>query len=162
MSSFRGKFTNKLDAKGRVSVPSKFRTVAQSQGMNGIYCFRSFKGPFLEAGGPALNAEIDALLDGLGTFSDELNELAAVLVAESDELLFDADGRVLLSEELREHAGLEEKGQVTFVGMRRKFQIWEPSAYERFRQSALEAVRHHDDLLRSPSAPRRPITGGDG
>lgn len=150
MESFRGNITNKVDAKGRVSVPAKFRAVTQAQGFAGIYCFCSFQGPFLEAGGPRLNAEIDDMLGRLGTFSSELNELAAVLVGESDELMFDADGRVLLPEALRRHAGISD--QATFVGMSRKFQIWEPKAYEDFRTAALEAARRHSNLLQSPRA----------
>lgn len=150
MESFRGNITNKVDAKGRVSVPAKFRAITQNEGFAGIYCFCSFQGPFLEGGGPQFNAEIDDMLGQLGTFSSELNELAAVLVGESDELMFDADGRVSLSEDLRRHAGIGE--QATFVGMGRKFQIWEPKAYEDFRAAALEAARKHSDLLKSPRA----------
>lgn len=160
MESFRGKFTNKIDAKGRVSVPAKFRSITQAQGLNGVYCFCSFQGPFIEGGGPQLNTEIDTMLDQLDPFSPERDVLAAVLVGESAELMFDADGRVVLSDELRRHAGISK--QATFVGLGKKFQIWEPKAYDEFRAKALDAARNHGNLLRSPQAlVVPPRDGGD-
>lgn len=150
MESFRGRFTNKIDAKGRVSVPAKFRSVAVAQGMNGVVCFPSFQGAFIEGGGPAFSAEIDEMLDRLDPFSPERDVLASVLIGDSAELMFDADGRVVLPEELRAHANITD--EATFVGHGRKFQIWEPKAYGAFRAGALEKARAHGDLLRSPFA----------
>lgn len=151
MESFRGRFTNKIDAKGRVSVPAKFRTVTVAQGLNGIICFPSFQGGFVEGGGPALSSMIDDMLDQLDPFSPERDALAAVLLGDSAELLFDSDGRVVLPEDLRAHAGISD--QITFVGLGRKFQIWEPTAYEAFRLEALDRARAHGDLLKSPYTP---------
>lgn len=150
MESFRGRFTNKIDAKGRVSVPSKFRAVAVSQGLNGIVCFPSIRGGFIEGCGPAFASGIDQMLNRLDPFSIERDMLTAVLVADSAELMFDSDGRVLLPDHLREHAKIGD--EATFVGMGEKFQIWEPAAYEAFRVEALEQARKHGDLLRSPFA----------
>ncbi|MDE1173432.1 MAG: division/cell wall cluster transcriptional repressor MraZ [Parvibaculaceae bacterium] len=156
MESFRGRFTNKIDAKGRVSVPAKFRAVAVAQGLNGIICFPSFQGPFVEGGGPALASTIDEMLDRLDPFSPERDALAAVLIGDSAELLFDSDGRIMLRDDLREHAGITD--QISFVGLGRKFQIWEPGAYEAFRLDALERARAHGDLLKSPHISR--VTAG--
>lgn len=150
MESFRGRYTNKVDAKGRVSVPAKFRAVTAAQGLNGIICFPSIQSPCVEGGGPKLSAVIDEMLDRLDPFSPERDVLAAVLVGDSYELTFDSDGRVVLPEELREHSGIS--NQVTFVGLGAKFQIWEPAAYETFRAEALSHARSHSDLLKSPFA----------
>lgn len=150
MESFRGRFTNKIDAKGRVSVPAKFRVVTTSQGLNGVVCFPSIQGAFLEGCGPAFSAVIDEMLDRLDPFSRERDVLASVLIGDSAELMFDSDGRVVLPEELRAHAKIID--EATFVGLGKKFQIWEPKAYEAFRAEALEQARAHGDLLRSPLA----------
>jgi MraZ protein len=148
MESFRGRFTNKIDAKGRVSLPAKFRSVATSQGLNGVVCFPSIRGAFIEGCGPRFADTIDQMLQRLDPFSPERDMLASVLIGDSAELMFDSDGRVVLPEELRAHAGISD--EATFVGLGDKFQIWEPRAYEAFRAEALEKARAHGDLLKSP------------
>lgn len=150
MESFRGRFTNKIDAKGRISVPAKFRTVANAQGLNGIVCFPSIQGDFLEGCGPAFSDTIDEMLNKLDPFSRERDALAAILLGDSVELMFDADGRIVLPEELRHHAKI--KDEATFVGLGEKFQIWEPKAFEAFRSDAVERARASGGLLRSPFA----------
>jgi|SRR5690606_16919428 MraZ protein len=157
MELFRGRFTNRIDAKGRVSVPAKFRSVSASQGLNGIICFPSIQGAFIEGCGPAFSTVIDEMLDRLDPFSRERDLLAAVLIGGSAELMFDSDGRVVLPEELREHARIAD--EATFVGLGQKFQIWEPKAYLAFHAEALEKARAHGDLLKSPFAP---VPGGGG
>lgn len=156
MESFRGRFTNKIDAKGRVSLPAKFRSVATSQGLNGVVCFPSFQGSFIEGSGPRFADEIAQMLQRLDPFSSERDMLASVLIGDSAELMFDSDGRIVLPEELRAHAGIAD--EATFVGLGEKFQIWEPKAFEAFRAEALEKARAHGDLLKSPTA--LPLVGG--
>ena len=119
MLSFRGTFTNKIDAKGRISVPAKFRSVTAAQEFPGIICFPSLIDPCIEGGGPDLEAEIDTMLSRLDPFSRERNVLANMLKAQSAELMFDADGRVSLPEMLTSKAGIID--HVTFVGLGNKF-----------------------------------------
>ena len=135
MLSFRGTFTNKIDAKGRVSVPAKFRAVTAAQEFGGIICFPSLTDPCIEGGGPDLDAEIDLMLSRLDPFSRERNVLANMLKAQSAELMFDADGRVSLPDMLTAKAGITD--QVSFVGLGNKFQIWEPAAYEAYLAAAM-------------------------
>lgn len=153
MESFRGRFTTKIDAKGRISVPAKFRSVAKAQGLNGIFCFPSIQGDFIEGCGPVFSHTIDEMLNKLDPFSRERDALAAILLGDSFELMFDVDGRIMLPEELRMHAKIAD--EATFVGLGEKFQIWEPKAFEAFRADAVERARASGGLLRSPLA-----TGG--
>jgi transcriptional regulator MraZ len=154
MLSFRGTYTNKIDAKGRVSVPAKFRGVTAAQEFPGIICFPSLIDPCIEGGGPDLDAEIDMMLNRLDPFSRERNVLANMLKAQSAELMFDADGRISLPEMLTAKAGISE--QVTFVGLGSKFQIWEPQAYERYLADVLADAGEHEALLKSPYATSPP------
>ena len=153
MELFGGKTTNKLDAKGRVSLPAKFRAVASAQGASTLYCFPSFQGAFIEGGGPQFRADLQAMLDRLDPFSEEHDQLADVVIGAGVDLSFDKDGRVVLPEELRAYAGIGH--QVTFVGLGRKFQIWEPSAYEAFHAQSIRNAHQHRGLLKSLSA--RPV-----
>lgn len=159
MESFRGRFTNKIDAKGRVSVPAKFRAIVIAQGLNGIICSPSFKGAYLEAGGPAYGAMLDEAINRLGMFSDEHDNLAAALYGESHDISFDGDGRIVLPEELRAHAKIGD--EATFVGFGARFLIWEPKAYEAYRANALGDAKSLGDLLQpnNPIARTRPAGG---
>lgn len=145
--SFRGTFTNKIDAKGRVSVPAKFRAVTGAQDFQGVICFPSLTDPCIEGGGPALDSEIDGMLNRLDPFSRERNVLANMLKAQSAELMFDGDGRVSLPEMLTARAGITD--QVTFVGLGTKFQIWEPDAYQAYLASAFDEAGDQSGLLKS-------------
>ena len=84
MDRFVSTFTNKIDAKGRVSVPASFRAVLERDGYTqgstgGIYCYPSLDAPALDAGGQSLARKIDGLLDGLPDYSDERDELSVAL-----------------------------------------------------------------------------------
>ena len=160
MDRFVSTFTNKLDAKGRVSIPAGFREVLARDGYSGgqsgggIYCYPALDTPALDAGGESLARKIDDLLKGLSDYSDERDQLSVALYGDVHILKMDGEGRIILPEDLRAHAKLE--GEVAFVGLGQKFQIWQPGAFEAFRAEARERARDHRRLFH---AGRRP--GGD-
>ncbi|MEL6747909.1 MAG: division/cell wall cluster transcriptional repressor MraZ [Pseudomonadota bacterium] len=146
MDRFVSTFTNKVDAKGRVSVPAGYREILARDGyQGGIYCYPALDAPALDGGGERLARKIDQLLDGLDDYSDERDELSVALYGDVQVLKIDGDGRIILPEELRAHAGIER--QVAFVGMGQKFQMWEPVAFEEQRKRAREKVRAHKKLF---------------
>ncbi len=149
MGIFRGWVTNKVDAKGRVSVPAKFRAVLEAEGLNEIFCYRSLERDVLEAGGQQLQDEVERLLDQLPAFSQEREDLEHVLVGDSTPLGIDQDGRITLPKDLREFAGIT--GQVTFVGLGHRFQLWEPAAHEAHREAARSSARDSLRMLSSVS-----------
>ncbi|WP_131115729.1 division/cell wall cluster transcriptional repressor MraZ [Lichenihabitans psoromatis] len=134
MDRFVSNFTNKLDAKGRVSIPASFRAVVARDGFEGLYVHPSLDLPTLDCGGQALLNQIDAMIEPLSPFSADRDAIAMTLLGESDILKIDAEGRISLTEALKEHAGITT--EVTFVGAGQKFQIWEPNS---FRTRLLEA-----------------------
>jgi MraZ protein len=164
MDRFVSTFTNKIDAKGRVSIPAPFRAVLERDGYTGgtaggstptqvssggIYCYPSLDSAALDAGGERLARKIDALLANLADYSDERDELSVALYGDVQVLHVDADGRIVLPESLRAHAGLSSagSGQVTFVGLGDKFQIWEPAKFDLRRAAAREKVQEHRKLF---------------
>jgi MraZ protein len=157
MERFVSTFINKIDAKGRVSVPASFRAVLEHHGLvdGGIYCYPSLDAPALDAGGQSLAANIDRLLDGLPDYSDERDELSVALYGDVVTLSIDQDGRILLPEALRAHAGLST--HVAFVGLGQKFQMWEPGRFEARRAGARAKVRDHRKLFGTGRQP-----AGDG
>ena len=150
MDRFVSTYTNKIDAKGRVSIPAAFRAVLErdryAEGAGaGIYCYPSLDAPALDAGGERLAKKIDALLSGLPDYSDERDQLSVALYGDVQVLAIDQDGRIVLPEQLRRHA--EIGGQITFVGLGDKFQMWEPSRFEARRARAREQANQHRRLL---------------
>lgn len=135
MDRFVSNVTLRLDAKGRVSVPASFRQVLARDGFDGLYCYPSLDAPALDAGGNALLAEIDGLIGDYPPYSDEREQFSVALYGTSETLKLDGEGRVILTERLKDHAGITEA--VAFVGLGHKFQIWEP---ERFRAHLTEAT----------------------
>lgn len=136
MADFVSNFTNRLDAKGRVSVPASFRAALSREGYEGVYCFPSAHLPAVDAGGNALLGEIQKRVDSFTTLTPQHDFVSMALFGVSENLKLDSDGRVVLSEALRQHAGI--KDQVTFVGQGYKFQMWNPDRFAEHRAEALK------------------------
>jgi MraZ protein len=127
MDRFVSHYMLRLDAKGRVSVPASFRAVLARDGFDGLYCFPALDRPALDAGGNALLAEIEALLAGFSPFSDQREQFSLALYGPSETLKIDGEGRVVLTDALKTHAGIADAA--TFVGLGHKFRIWEPGRF---------------------------------
>lgn len=144
MDRFLSNFTNRLDGKGRVSIPAPYRGVLARDGFDGLYLHPALDTLALDAGGNALLGEIDTFLSGLPAYSDERDRLSTALFGTSEILKVDPEGRVILTDSLKRHAEIADA--VTFVGLGHKFQIWEPN---RFRAALEEARAQVRDLKRS-------------
>lgn len=134
MDGFVATFVNRLDQKGRVSVPAPFRAVLAREGQEGLYCYPALDRPAIDAGGARLQQAIARRLEPFETFSDDHETLSTAFYGESRILKIDSDGRVVLPEEFRTYAGVTDTA--VFVGQGFKFQIWEP---ERFAERQREA-----------------------
>jgi MraZ protein len=139
MDRFVANITLRLDSKGRVSVPASFRTVLGRDGYDGLYCYPALDRPAIDAGGNALMAEIEALIARYAPFSEEREQLALALYGTSETLKIDGEGRVMLSDTLKRHAGITDA--VSFVGLGHKFQIWEPGRFQNELAEATQKVR---------------------
>ncbi|HKT18058.1 MAG TPA: division/cell wall cluster transcriptional repressor MraZ [Stellaceae bacterium] len=139
MDRFVANFTLRLDSKGRVSIPGSFRSVLARDGFEGVYCYPALDRPAIDAGGNALMAEIEALIGRFASFSNEREQLAVALYGTSETLKIDGEGRVVLSENLKRHAGITDT--VAFVGLGQKFQIWEPGRFGKELAEATQRVR---------------------
>tara|TARA_Y100000992_G_C21154649_1_gene437969 strand:- start:341 stop:796 length:456 start_codon:yes stop_codon:yes gene_type:complete len=131
---FLSTFENKLDKKGRVSVPSSFRSYLSNLGYNGIICYPSFNHSCLEAWPQDRVEKILNAIDSLNPFEEKKDFFATSILAESTNLQFDGEGRILLSSNLLKHAKI--KTRMLFVGQGRTFQIWEPINFEKFKENA--------------------------
>ena len=131
---FLSTYENKLDKKGRVSVPSSFRSYLSNLGYNGIICYPSFNYQSIEAWPQQRIEKISSAIDTLSPFEDKRDFFATSILSESISLQFDSEGRISLSPKLLKHAKI--KNSMVFVGQGKTFQIWEPSLFEKFKVNA--------------------------
>jgi MraZ protein len=147
---FASTFFNKIDRKGRVSVPAPFRAALMGQPFAGIVAFRSLKYSALDAGGYDQLEEIAKSLDELPGLSDERDALAS-MISDAHQLPFDSEGRVGLPQSLLAYAGIHDN--VAFVGIGHSFQIWDPEAFHRHQDEMRDRVRQRGFTL-PPRSPR--------
>ncbi len=126
-TKFVGSTTNRIDAKGRVSIPADFRKVLAGREFEGVYCFPAFTGATLECGGDELIDDLNAMISEMEMFDDDREAFELVVMGETKKLSLDATGRIQLPEEFLAHADLD--GSATFVGRGDRFQIWKPETY---------------------------------
>ncbi len=139
MDRFVSQYTNKLDAKGRVSIPAPYRGLLAKDGFEGLYMHPTLDFPALDCGGHALLAEIDGLLDKLPHYSEERDFFSTALLGASQIVRMDAEGRFVLTDMIRDTAGITDT--VTFVGQGHKFQLWEPSRFQAHYSESRERLR---------------------
>ena len=131
---FLSTFENKLDKKGRVSVPASFRSYLSNMGYNGVICYPSFNSQSIEAWPQDRIEKISNTIDTLNPFEEKKDYFATSILSESINLQFDSEGRILLTKKLLKHAKI--KSSMIFVGLGKTFQIWEPTNFEKFRVTA--------------------------
>ncbi|WP_262694881.1 division/cell wall cluster transcriptional repressor MraZ [Kordiimonas aquimaris] len=137
MALFLSTFENKVDKKGRVSVPAPFRSAVSSSHFQGIAIYRHLSLPCVEGADISFLEQFsDQLYEDFSPFSTDQLSVATAILAESHQLAFDPEGRVMLPQVMREFMGID--GLATFVGIGRKFQVWEPKAFAAHRQEQRE------------------------
>lgn len=139
MSVFLSTYVNKLDKKGRVSVPAGFRTALSCQTFQGIVAFRSYTLSAIEACGCDVMERLVSQVDHLDMFSETRDDFSSTIFADCEQIAFDSEGRITLSESLITHAHLQ--GKVAFVGCGSTFQIWEPEAFAAHKDLARKRLR---------------------
>ena len=140
---------NKIDSKGRISIPAPFRSVLEFQGYPGVYLFPSFTSKAVDGGGQDLIDQISLSVEKMQSFAEETDALSTALFADTYSLSYDQDGRISLPEILIEHANLSEK--VIFVGQGRKFQMWNPDDFNEFKREAkIKALENRNLIGPSP------------
>ena len=97
---FLSSYENKLDKKGRVSVPASFRSHLNSLGYNGFVTYPSFNNEALEACSEDRIEKLSNTIDSLNPFEEKRDYFATSVLSESVRLQFDSEGRVLIIDKL--------------------------------------------------------------
>ena len=126
---FMDTVVNKVDAKGRVSLPADYRSIVKDTESE-IVCYRSLTAPCIEG---CLEDLLDKLAsemeDSLDFFSSTQDDLTNLIFGDAKRYPFDSTGRIMLSEKLLQHAAITDTA--VFVGKGRKFQIWNPENWRK-------------------------------
>ena len=131
---FLSTYENKIDKKGRVSVPASFRSYLSNLGYNGVICYPSFNNQSIEAWPQDRVEKISNSIDTLNPFEEKRDFFATSILSESINFQFDSEGRISLTPKLLKHAKI--KNSMVFVGQGKTFQIWEPTIFEKFKVNA--------------------------
>jgi len=130
MNLFLSTYVNKIDRKGRVSVPAPFRAVLQAQGHpQQVVLFPSRELTAIEGCSLAWIEKLSESLDDPEIDAEEREAIEFQVFASLQQLQIDPEGRMVLPQELAAYAGLGE--EASFVGKRHTFQIWNPAELAR-------------------------------
>jgi MraZ protein len=152
MTQFVGTHFGKLDRKGRISVPATFRAELEAAATNQLVFRVSHQHACIEARSRAVFQHmLDSILR-MEHFSADREALEAGIVADSQMLRIDGEGRLVLPEEMVGEVGLQEP--VAFLGKGDRFEIWDADAARAHVAAAKQQVR--DRRLTIPATPLNP------
>ena len=142
---------NKVDAKGRVSLPSDYRSMVKELSTE-IVCYRSLNAPCIEG---CLEDTLEKLATEIENstdfFSETQDNLTNLIFGDAKRFTFDSTGRISLTEKLLKHAQITDTA--VFVGKGRKFQIWNPENWEKEeKRIRAEVMRNRPSLKANKEA----------
>ena len=144
MSQFLGTHQNRLDAKGRVSIPAPFRSALRAMQTPApespsLVLRPSHAHDCVEVWPTSVFHALEASLSRFDLLSAPHDDMAMALYGDAFPVEADKEGRIVLPDDLKAHAKLTDT--VTFIGLGRTFQIWHPEAARQRRAQAREWAR---------------------
>lgn len=158
MALFLSTFVNKVDKKGRVSVPAPFRASLASESYQGFIAFRSHKHDAIECCSYSRMEQLSQSVDSLDMFSDEQDDFTAAIFADSVQVPFDGDGRIVLPKKLVDYIG--SSSEVSFVGRGATFQIWLPEKFDAAQTASRERMKEARSTLKLAKVVHNTSEGG--
>jgi len=144
---FLSKYINKIDKKGRVSVPAGYRSVLASERFNGVVVYPSFKNRCIEACSMSRLEELSKIIQNLDPYSEERDAFETIILGEAVQVQFDNEGRVILPSYLMEQVGISE--QACFVGKGLVFEIWHPEYFDQHLSAVREIAKVNKLVLKN-------------
>lgn len=126
---FRGQFVHSVDAKGRVSLPARFRDVLVADGDARFVLTPALFDPCLHLYPMRAWEELERKILELPTLERNAMRFRRLYVSAAVECELDGSGRVLVPPQLRERASLEK--EVVWAGMGRILELWSKTAWDR-------------------------------
>jgi len=141
---FLGRFEHTLDAKGRLAIPARFRADLG----DGLVVTRGID-PCLAVYPMAVWAELAERITRLSFADADARQFRRIVFSEAMDVSLDAQGRIVVSQDLRDYAGITRDAVI--VGLHTSFEIWSPerwtSVHERAEHGAVDVAARLADLL---------------
>lgn len=147
MNIFLSKYINKIDKKGRISIPAGYRGALAKENFNGIIVYPSFKNNCIECCSMSRLEELSKIIQNLDPYSEERDAFETIVLGEAVQLQFDNEGRVILPNYLMEQVGITTQG--CFVGKGLVFEIWNPDQFEDYRKNAKKIAEENRLILKN-------------
>ncbi|MFC7334132.1 division/cell wall cluster transcriptional repressor MraZ [Rhodocista pekingensis] len=148
MALFLSTYVNKVDKKGRVSVPAPFRTSlghVTGGGPVELIVFRSLQANALDACSIDFLEQLSLALDNPDMPEDLRDTIETTVFGGSVRLQIDPEGRIIVPEPYLEFAGIGET--ISFVGRRKTFQLWDPAAFAAHEAQSRDVARANNISL---------------
>jgi len=139
MSSFKGSDTYSVDAKGRVSIPSKMRRNISAEARSTFVVTRGLE-KCLYAYPVDEWKKLETSIQTLHQSSDQDRFYARMLMQWSEELVLDSQYRLLIPQSLLEFA--EIKKEVYFIGVLDHIELWNPANFKRYLESMKQSYEN--------------------
>ena len=123
---FRGQSINRLDAKGRLRIPTKFRDVLQTHYQDGLVI--TVLEQCLVAYPPDVWEKIESKVESFSQVDPQQRAFMRYYISSAEECEFDNQGRILIPPVLRERVSLGQ--EVLLAGMLTSFEIWNKEAWD--------------------------------
>lgn len=123
---FVGKFDHNLDSKFRLTIPAKMRVSLE----DGMVITRSLTEPCLEIYPMEAWKEKAAEMESLPRINRDARRIRRIFFANAEKLELDKQGRIVISQRLRELSGIY--AEATLIGTGSFLEIWEPNNLDEF------------------------------
>ncbi len=138
MLFFRGINSINIDAKGRMAIPKRYRDAISEASDNQLVATIDLHSPCLLIYTLDEWEVIERKLMSLPNIDPQARMYQRLLIGQASEMEMDAQGRVLLPSQLREHAQLEKPA--VLLGQGNKFELWSQEAWDASRPEMLDTV----------------------
>ncbi|HYD71078.1 MraZ family transcriptional regulator [Azospirillum sp.] len=146
MAVFLSTYVNKVDRKGRVSIPAQFRqSLAKSSAPGTVYLWPSLNHQALEGADQDYLDVLSESLESPDLDADEREMIETFIFGKLIPVQLDGEGRIVLPQSLADFAGITD--EASFIGRRKTFQIWEPKALNAHEAALRDQVVRKDISL---------------
>jgi MraZ protein len=128
MTFFTGRYDSKLDSKGRLVMPSKFKAQLPEDGGHELILQQGIE-PYLSIYPLIEFKKVVSKISGLSDFSEENRQIRLNFFSGITTVELDVNGRFLIPKNMLAHAALQK--DVVLIGMQNMIALWEPSLFEK-------------------------------
>ena len=129
VNMFKGITNIRLDTKGRLTIPTKYRSIIDEQSNSKMVITIDSEEKCLLLYPSTSWKKIQEKINDLPSFNKNARRIQRLLIGHAEDIDLDANGRILLSKPLRLFAEMTK--QITMIGQGEKFEIWSNDIWEK-------------------------------